>query len=198
MSARRPRVVARKPIYEGWSRFEIVTVEAPDSNGEVRRIEREVIDHGDASAVLVIDRDRDVAIMVRQWRAPLLLGDGEPALLEACAGLIDPGESPEEAARREAEEEIGLRVREMRSLGSIFPSAGTLTERIHLFVAEVSARDRIANGGGGNPHENEDIEVIEAPLGSLFEMARRGEIEDAKTLAIVQKLLIEALDSRPR
>jgi nudix-type nucleoside diphosphatase (YffH/AdpP family) len=198
MSARRPRVVARKPIYEGWSRFEIVTVEAPDSNGEVRQIEREVIDHGDASAVLVIDRDRDVAIMVRQWRAPLLLGGGEPALLEACAGLIDPGESAEEAARREAEEEIGLRIGEMRSLGSIFPSAGTLTERIHLFVAEVSAGDRIANGGGGNLHENEDIETVEAPLGILFEMARRGEIEDAKTLAIVQKLLIEALDSRPR
>ena len=114
----------------------------------------------------------------------------DPYLLEACAGIVDPGETPEEAARREAQEEIGLEIGELRKIGTILPSAGTLTERMHLFIAEVSAEDARRNGGG-NPHEGEDIEVVEVPLVELFDMARRGEIEDAKTLVLVQRLMLE-------
>jgi nudix-type nucleoside diphosphatase (YffH/AdpP family) len=159
--------------------------------------EREVIDHGDAAVVLTIDRTRQVALMVRQWRAPLVVDGSDPFLLEACAGIIDPGESAGETARREAEEELGIKVRALRKLGSILPSAGALTERMHLFVAEVSAEDRVV-GGGGNPHEGERIETVEVPLAELYEMARRGEIEDAKTLVIVQRLMLEELDPRSR
>ena len=72
------------------------------------------------------------------------------------------------------------------------PSAGTLTERMHLFIADVSTLDRTQNGGG-NAHEGEDIEVVEVPLPQLVEMAIRGEIEDAKTLILVQRLMIEEL-----
>jgi nudix-type nucleoside diphosphatase (YffH/AdpP family) len=173
----------------------MVTVEERDASGAVHRHEREVIDHGDAAVVLTIDRAREVALMVRQWRAPLVVNGGDPFLLEACAGIIDPGESAEETARREAEEELGIKVGGLRKLGSILPSAGALTERIHLFVAEVSADDRVV-GGGGNPHEGERIETVEVPLTKLYEMARQGRIEDAKTLVIVQRLMLEELDPR--
>jgi GDP-mannose pyrophosphatase NudK len=166
-----------------------------DLHGEVRRLEREVVDHGDASVVLMIDPKRRVAIMVRQWRAPLVTTGADPFLLEACAGILDPGETPEEAARREAEEETGIKVSRLRRIGIVVPSAGTLTERVHLFVAEVSAADRTAYRGG-NPHEGEDIEVIEMPLLDLFEKARRGEIQDAKTLVIVQQLMLEELQQQ--
>jgi nudix-type nucleoside diphosphatase (YffH/AdpP family) len=141
--------------------------------------------------VLLIDRERDLAILVRQWRAGLLATGRPPYLLEACAGILDRGETPEECARREADEEVGIRVGKLRPLGTILPSIGTLTERMHLFVAEVSAADRTENGGG-NTHEGEDIEVVEVPLPELFRMARDGEIEDAKTLVIVQRLMLEA------
>jgi nudix-type nucleoside diphosphatase (YffH/AdpP family) len=189
-----PRVVATARVYSGWNTLDIVTVEAADADGTLRRHKREVIDHGEAAVVLAIDRVRGMAILVRQWRAGLLGGGADPYLLEACAGIIDPGESPEEAARREAEEEIGVKVGVLRSLGSIVPSAGTLTERMHLYVAEVSAEDR-GGTGGGNPHEGEDIEVVELPLAELYDMARRGAIEDAKTLIIVQWLMLEELES---
>jgi nudix-type nucleoside diphosphatase (YffH/AdpP family) len=190
-----PRIVATRSIYKGWNKLDIVTVEAPDHDGAVRRIDREVIDHGEAGVVLAVDRRRGVAIMVRQWRAPLLAAGGDPFLLEACAGILDPGEGAEEAARREAEEEIGLKIGAMRRIGTVAPSAGTLTERMHLFIAEVSDHDRTTNGGG-NPGEGEMIEIVEVPLTELFEDARRGEIVDAKTLILVQQLMIEDLERR--
>ena len=189
-----PRIVATEPVFNGWNKFSIATVEATDPSGTVRRHRREIIDHGEASVVLVLDRARDVAVMVRQWRAPLIAAGADPYLLEACAGIVDPGETPEQSAIREAEEEIGFKIRHIRKVGRIVPSAGTLTERMHLFVAETSEADRIAEGGGA-PQEGEDIEVIEVPLSELFEMARRGEIEDAKTLVLVQHLMITELNS---
>ena len=84
-----------------------------------------MIDHGEAAVVLV-DRSRaGVAILVRQWRAGLIATGADPYLLEACAGIIDPGETPEEAARREAEEEIGVndRQRSGASAASCHPPA---------------------------------------------------------------------------
>lgn len=194
MTSDPPRIVARRPIFNGWNTLEIVTVEAADVKGNVRRHERELVHHGDASVVLAVDRERQLAILVRQWRAPLIGPNTDPYLLEACAGIIDPGETPELTARREAEEEIGLRIGKLRKVGSVVPSAGTLTERMHLFIAEVSAADR-TDGGGGNPHEGEDIEVIEVALPELFAMARRGEIQDAKTLILVQRLMLEEMDA---
>lgn len=196
MSSDRPRIVATKTVFTGWNRFSIVTVEAADRHGKVRRLEREVIDHGEAGVVLTVDRRRGVAILVRQWRAPLIGDEADPFLLEACAGILDPGENAEDAARREAEEEMGITIGSMRKIGTVVPSAGTLTERMHLFIAEVCERDVKENGGGGNPLEGEDIEVVEMPLAELFEMARRGEIADAKTLILVQRLMLEELESR--
>jgi GDP-mannose pyrophosphatase NudK len=192
-----PRVVETTRIYTGWNRLDVVTVEAAEADGTLRQHKREVIDHGHAAAVLVIDRGRAVAILVRQWRAGLLGSGADPYLLEVCAGILDPGETPEDAARREAEEEIGVAIGELRSLGSIVPSAGTLTERIYLYVAEVSAGD-LRKHGSGNRHEGENIEVVEVPFPELFYMARQGAIEDAKTLVIVQRLMLEELDSAPR
>lgn len=188
-----PRVVARERIHSGWNTLDIVTVEVAAPDGSRSRHRREIVDHGDAAAVLPIDPARAVAILVRQWRTGLLGKEDGPFLLEAPAGLIDAGETPEQAVRREAEEEIGFRLSEIRAIGSILPSAGTTTERIHLFVAEVTESDRLGEGGG-NAHEGEAIDVVEVPLPELFAMARRGELSDAKTLAIVLRVMLDAAE----
>jgi nudix-type nucleoside diphosphatase (YffH/AdpP family) len=190
-----PRVVETRRVFTGWNTLDIVTVESDGAEAAPARHDREVIDHGEAAVVLLIDRERDVAILVKQWRAGLLAKGEAPYLLEACAGILDPGETPEECARREADEEVGIKIGKLRPLGTILPSAGTLTERMHLFVAEVSAADRTENGGG-NTHEGEDIEVVEVPVPRLFQMVRAGEIEDAKTVVIVRRLIIEELERR--
>jgi nudix-type nucleoside diphosphatase (YffH/AdpP family) len=185
----KPRVVATERIYEGWNTLDVLTVEVMGADGDVRRHKRELVDHGEAAVVLPIDRARGVAFLVRQWRTGLLSSDN-PYLLEACAGIVDPGETPEIAARREAEEEVGLKIGAMRSLGTILPSIGTTSEKMHLFVAEISDGDR-TEPGGGVPHEGEEIEVVELRLAELYAMARDGRLNDAKTLVIVQRLMLE-------
>ena len=186
-----PRIVDRKRVYTGWNNVDVLIVEAADGDATPRRHVREAVEHGEAAVVLTIDRERDVALLVRQWRTGLLAVDApDPYLLEACAGILDPGETPEETARREAREEMGIKVGALRSLGSILPSAGTLTERMHLFLAEVTQADRVDNGGGVDD-EGESIEVVELPMAELFAMARSGRLEDAKTLIIVQRLMLE-------
>ena len=191
-----PRVVDTRTAFKGWNTLDIVTVEARDRDGELIRMDREVINHGDAGVVLTIDPTRGVAILVRQWRAPLILHNGDPYLLEACAGILDPGEDAEDATRREAEEEIGIRLGAMRKVATVLPSAGTLTERMHLFIAEISDRDWVHHGGG-KAGEGENIEIVEVPLAELFDRARRGEIQDAKTLILVQQLMLDELQSPP-
>jgi nudix-type nucleoside diphosphatase (YffH/AdpP family) len=171
MSHDSPRIVGTRTAFKGWNKLDIVTVEARDRDGELTRLEREVINHGDAGVVLTVDRKREIAILVRQWRAPLIVNGDEPFLLEACAGILDPGENAEEAARREAEEEIGFQIGSMRKVATVLPSAGTLTERMHLFIAEVSEGDR-TDDGGGKPGEGENIEIVDVPLSELFERAR--------------------------
>ena len=126
-----PRIVDRKRVYTGWNKVEVVTVEAPDcgaTGGDAapRRHLREAVEHGEAAVVLTIDRERDVALLVRQWRTGLIAVDApDPYLLEACAGILDPGETPEETARREAREEI-LRRTEARSDGVVLAVAPAL------------------------------------------------------------------------
>ena len=88
-----------------------------------------------------------------------------------------------------------MTIRDLRSVGSVFPSAGTLTEQMHLYLAEISAADRTAKGGGAEG-EGEDIEIVEVALDELLQMARDGKILDAKTLILVQTLMIEDLETR--
>ncbi|HSM18780.1 MAG TPA: NUDIX hydrolase, partial [Hyphomicrobiales bacterium] len=94
---------------------------------------------------------------------------------------------PAECARHEALEETGYEVADLEPVGAVFSSPGTLTERMHLFLARY-APDGRAHDGGGVDHEGEDIEVLEYPLDELARMAADGTIIDAKTLVVIERL----------
>ncbi len=181
--------------------------EPQDRGAVAAALSARLLTAADAAALKVHGRTQ-AAVLV-----PLFLAEGELHVvltrrrddLRRHAGEVSfPGgrRDPEDrdlqvTALREAEEEIGLKIGKLRKIGSVVPSAGTLTERMHLFIAEVSAADKTEDGGG-NPHEGEDIEVVEVALPELFGMARRGEIEDAKTLILVQRLLLEETEAGRR
>lgn len=179
------RLIGLTELHRGWSRLSRAEIETDAGV----RILREVEDHGRAVAVLPYDPERRTALLVRQLRSgPLVAGEAEPRLLEAPAGLIDAGETAEAAARREALEEVGVRLGDLSAQGAAYSSPGMTTETLDLFLATYSTAQRVA-GGGGLVEENEEIEVVEAPLADLAAMADQGRLNDMKTLILVLRLM---------
>jgi len=182
-------IIHVEPVYEGWSKLVVATIRTPDG-GTIRR---EIEDHGAVVGVLAYDPERRVALLVRQFRPPPLLVAGQATMIEAIAGLIEEDEGPEPSARREAMEEVGLRLRALEPVGAPWASPGVSTERMHLYLAEFTGADRVAEGGGV-ADENEDITAVEIPLPELAAMADSGRIDDLKLLALVQTLRIRRPD----
>jgi nudix-type nucleoside diphosphatase (YffH/AdpP family) len=177
-----PLITDVTTLYSGFLRLLRLSVVLADGT----QFEREVEDHGAAVAVLPYDPDSRVALLARQLRPPTLHTAGLPDLLEAPAGMLDEAD-PETCARREALEELGLRLGPIEPVGAVFSSPGVSTERIHLFLAPFSAADRIEEGGG-LPEEHERITIVAMPLPDLAALADAGGLLDLKTLALVQTL----------
>ena len=178
------RITRVAPLFEGWRKILGFTVQKPDGD----TMDREILEAGDAAAVLPYDRERRTVILVRQFRVPVLHRHGQQALLEAIAGLVEEGD-PQECAIREGMEEAGLRLGAVEPVGSVWSSPGAMTEMIHLFLAPYSAADRVGEGGG-LAEEDEDIEVLEIGCEELARMLDRNEIGDLKTLSLAQALRI--------
>ena len=147
-----------------------------------------VLDRGDAVAVLLFRPETQTIILIKQFRFPASQKvDGW--LLEVVAGMVDDGENPEEAAKRETLEESGYDVRELELIAEFFPTPGGSNERIYLYYAEVSAGMRTADGGG-LVSEGEDIEIVEVGLDQAASMMQQGRLQDAKTLIAIQWCLL--------
>ena len=87
--------------------------------------------------------------------------------------------------RAEAEEETGYRLGEIRKIFEAFMSPGSVTEKLHFFVAEYEPSMRVGSGGGV-PDEGEDIEVLELPIDQALAMIGDRRIVDAKTIMLLQ------------
>lgn len=177
------RLLDSKTIYSGWGRFLLIKVRL----GDGRAAERQIEDHGEASAVLPYDAARKTALLVRQPRIGPLYGGFEPHLVEAAAGMIDPGEAPDATAVREAFEELGVRLPKLEPVAAAWSMPAVSSERIHLYLAPYGEGDRVA-AGGGMAEEGEEIEVLELPLRELLDQADNGTLQDLKTLALVWAL----------
>lgn len=169
-------------VYEGWRKLLKLTIQMPDG----RTMAREVLNSGDAAAVLPYDLKRRKVILVRQFRAPVMHLEGHQDFLEAVAGLLDEDE-PEACARRETMEEAGIRVQKLEPLGHYWSAPGITTERLHLFLAPYTEADRVTEGGG-LADEHEEIEVLEVGFEELSGLAGSNAIADMKTIILVQAL----------
>lgn len=134
---------------------------------------------GDAVTVLPYDPVRDRVLLVEQFRAgPFVRGDGRPWQLEAVAGRIDPGETPEDAARREAVEEAGLTLGALLPVAQYYPSPGICAEYLYSYVALTDLPDGAA-GVFGVEGEAEDIRGHLISFDDLMGLVASGEAGNA-------------------
>lgn len=180
----RVKIVSDETLSNGWTRLSSYLLDYIDRKGATQRLKREIYHRTPAACILLYDVKRDLVVLVRQLRLAAHL-NGDPGwMIEVPAGLLD-GDDPEAAIRREAMEETGYRLRDVRFLFKSYTAPAAITEVVHFFVALIDAADRLA-GGGGLDEEHEDIEVLEIPLEKAAAMIETGEIFDAKTIMLLQ------------
>ena len=161
-----------------------------ESGGQEKK-EALVFDPGDAATVLLYNKQKKTVILIKQFRLPSYLNHNTTGMLiEACAGKLNKGETPEACIRREAEEETGYKIGEIRKLFHTYMSAGAVTELLHFFTAVYSDESKISEGGGLEA-EQENIEIMETDFEASLAMVENGEIRDAKTIILLQYAKIQ-------
>ena len=184
----RIRTISSEVLSDDWYLLKKYTFELQRRDGEWQRQSREVYDRGNGATILPYNRAQRTVILTRQFRYPVFVNGHDGFLLEAAAGLLDSSD-PETRIRAEAQEETGYQVAEVEHVFDAFMSPGSVTEKLHFFVAEYQASQRTTDGGGVKD-EGEDIEVVEMPFQDAMTAIRDGRIVDAKTIMLLQHLAL--------
>ncbi|MHB8636402.1 MAG: NUDIX domain-containing protein [Fimbriimonadaceae bacterium] len=173
-------IVAVERVYDGFFAVDRAQVKFGLVHGGMSEThERLAVERGDSVAVLIHSVERATFLFARQFRFPCVR-HGDAWLMEAFAGKIDVGETPEDAIRREALEEAGYRLAALTKVGAFYGSPGGLSELTHVFYAGVGPSDRVADGGGSDA--GEDVEIVSVPCAEAVRMALAGEVRDGKAL----------------
>lgn len=160
--------LSSRKVFEGRAlKLRVDTVKLPSG----KETTREIVEHENCVAIVALD-DADNILLVKQFRKPV-----EKDLLEIPAGGIDPGETPEDAVRREMREETGFLPQKVAKLGGFYSSPGFCTEYLHLYLAsDLVPRPLQAE-------DSESITLVRVPLAQITGLIASGAICDAKSIA---------------
>ncbi len=164
----REKTISSKLIYQGRAiSLRVDTVKKPDN----RETTREIVEHSEVIVVVAVD-EKDNVLLVRQYRTPV-----EKELMEIPAGGIDNGEAPEEAVRREMQEETGFLPQKLVKLGGFYSAPGFCTEYLHVFVATDLVPSRLF------AEDTDEISLELVPIKDIPAMLTSDKFEDAKSIA---------------
>jgi len=192
VASERVRIKQVRTLSDDWYILKKTTFDFLRSDGTWQTQNRETYDRGNGATILLYNRDKKTVVLIRQFRFPAYVnGLNDGMLIESCGGLLDKSD-PEECIKKEAQEEAGFVVRNARKVFEAYMSPGSVTEKLYFFVAEYEPGHR-TSVGGGDVTEGEDIEVLEITLDNAMEMIGRGEIQDGKTIMLLQYAKLSGL-----
>ncbi len=168
-SLEKPEILSEENLFSGL-RFSVVRRSYGFRN---RKFERDIVLFPPSVIILPV-LSSDKFILIRQYRAPI-----DDFIYEAPAGVMEPGESPREAAKRELVEETGYLPNELIDVGKHYPVPGYSTEEMHLFIA------RDLEYVGMRPEPYEIIKPIVVSVDEAVDMVKRNEIRDLKTAYLI-------------
>ena len=188
----RVRVKQVRVLSDDWYILKKTTFDFQRRDGSWQTISRETYDRGNGATILLYNRERKTVLLTHQFRFPAYVnGSKNGMLIETCAGLLE-NEHAEDAIRRESEEETGYRLGSVTKVFEAYMSPGSVTEKLHFFTAEYDASSKTAEGGGDASH-GEEIEVLEIDLDEALAMIELGEIQDGKTIMLLQHAKLKRL-----
>ncbi len=166
------KTLAHSRVYEG----KFIKVDKDDVElADGKKSFREVIRHPGGVVALAF-KDKETILLVKQYRYPIA-----QASLELPAGKLETGENPDEAIKRELEEETGFVAKKWTSLGYINTTPGICDEKLYLYKAEDLEFKK------QNPDDGEIIEYFEYNLNEVIDMIKSGQINDSKTICAIAR-----------
>lgn len=183
------KIIGKESMYKGFFECNRYHFTHKLFSGETSpQVAREVFERGNAVAVLPYDPIRDQLVLLEQFRFPAMQHQQSPWLTEIVAGIVEPNETQQDVAYREAKEEANIELEALLPIYDFFPSPGACTEMIHLYLGKVDSKD--AGGIYGLEHEAEDIKVECVSLHEASEWLATGKICNAAAIIALQWLLL--------
>ncbi len=182
-------IINREVLYEGFFSMEKIRLKHTlYEGGWTQDLTRELFHRGECVAVLLYDPDTDEVVLIEQFRMGAIGNPERVWLLEIVAGAIEPGETAEAVAIREAAEEANCQVKQLTKINKFYTTPGGSAESITLFCGIVDA----TNIGGihGLKDEDEDIRVSTVTFEQAYRMIETGEIESAIPIIAIQWLAL--------
>jgi len=179
------KILEKKNIHDGFFKMNEVTLKYKKYDGNwSNAVKRELFGGAQVSALLPYDPENKKIVLIQQFRPGTISSDGENYLDEIVAGMIDPGETPEDTAKRECLEETGCKVNNLRSIQGYFPAPGSSESFYNLFLGEVNAPSSEIIRGLDN--ENEDILVKSYSFDEVRVKMEKKKILNGLTLIALQ------------
>ncbi len=177
----------RETVFQGFFRMDKLWLVHPRFDGRnMPQFTRELFIRGDATCVLPYDPDRDEVVLLEQFRLGAIGRDQSPWLLELVAGMNENGESSEDVAQREGQEEAGLSFSKLEKICDYLVSPGGTTEMVYLYCGKVSTES--AGGLYGLEDEHEDIRAHVVSADEAIAMISDGRINNAAAIIAIQWL----------
>ena len=179
------KVTNKKNLYDGFFKMNEISLKYKKYDGSwSNEIKRELFGGAQVSAVLPYDPIKKKIVLIQQFRPGTISKNTNNYLNEIVAGIIDAGESPEIAAKRECLEETGYKIKKLTPIQGYFPAPGSSESFYHLFLGEVDSKNGKKIMGLDN--ENEDILVESFKINQVKKMMQEGKFINGLTLIAIQ------------